>query len=112
MDLWPGCLGASVQPMACADASHKTENEGDMWLEMPTHCMRIHRAGRDRLFTPPRVAGVPPSKALSAVRVTEGCYVDNGVKFKRVDHWTGRTAHVSMARRWTGTTSFMRVSLE
>ena len=111
MAWWPSCPGAAVRPMACADASHKMESEGDLWLETPTHCIRVHKTGRSRLFTPPRVAGVPPSKALAAVRVTEGCYLDDGAKFKRVDHWTGRTAHLSMARKWTGTTSFMRVIL-
>ena len=83
----------------------------DQWLETSTHCVRVHRAGRSCLFTPPRVAGIPPNKALVAVRITEGCYIDNGEKFKRVDSWKGRTAHQSMHRRWTGTTTFMRVSL-
>ena len=102
---------AARERQACADASHKMESEGDLWLETPTHCIRVHKTGRSRLFTPPRVAGVPPRKALAAVRVTEGCYLDDGAKFKRVDHWTGRTAHLSMARKLTGTTSFMRVIL-
>ena len=83
----------------------------DQWLETSTHCVRVHRAGRSCFFTPPRVAGIPPSKALVAVRIIEGCYIDNGEKYKRVDNWKGRTAHQSMPRRWTGTTTFMRVSL-
>ena len=98
--------------MACADANHKTENEGDLWLEMPTHCVRIDKNSRNCFFTPPRVAGIPPSKALAAVRITEGSYVDSGEKFRKVDNWTGRTAHKTLHRRWTGKTTFMRVSLE
>ena len=71
--------------MPCADASHQTEDNGDLWLEMPTRCVRLCKAGRDRVFTPPQVAGVLPAKASTAVRVTESCYRDGGEWFRRVD---------------------------
>ena len=103
---------ASTQQFACADPSHAGEPENDQWLEAPTHCVRVHKNSRNCFFTPPRVAGIPPSKALAAVRITEGCYVDNGEKYRRVDNWTGRTAHQILHRRWTGKTTFMRVSFE
>ena len=101
---------AGREPSAAAGRLREAA-DADQWLETPTQCVRVHRAGRSCVFTPPRVAGIPPNKALVAVRITEGCYIDNGEKFKRVDNWKGRTAHQSMPRRWTGTTTFMRVSL-
>ena len=74
--------------------------------------MRIHESSRNCFFTPPRVAGIPPRKALAAVRITEGCYVDNGEEFRTVDNWIGRSAHKALQRRWTGRTTFLRVSLQ
>ena len=65
-----------------------------------------HFKCRYELFTPLRVSGAPPAKALTAIRVTEGEFVD-GQRFRRRDHWTTRsTAHLRLAQPWTGTTTF------
>ena len=101
----------SVQQLACADLSHAEEPESDRWIEEPTYSVRIHESSRNCTFTPPRVAGIPPRQALAAVRITEGWYVDNGEEFRMVDNWTGRSAHKALQRRWTGRTTFLRVSL-
>ena len=87
------------------------QSESDQWIEAPTYSVRIHESSRNCLFTPPRVAGIPPRQALAAVRITEGCYVDNGEEFRTVDNWIGRSAHKVLQRRWTGRTTFLRVSL-
>ena len=101
----------SLEQFACADLSHAEESESDQWIEAPTYCVRIHESSRNCFFTPPRVAGIPPRQALAAVRITEGCYVDNGEEFRTVDNWIGRSAHKVLQRRWTGRTTFLRGSL-
>ena len=101
----------SLEQFTCADLSHAEESESDQWIEAPTYCVRIHESSRNCFFTPPRVAGIPPRQALAAVRITEGCYVDNGEEFRTVDNWSGRSAHRVLQRRWTGRTTFLRVSL-
>ena len=69
--------------------------------------VRCHRRARRELFTPLRVQGSPPGKALAAVRITEGAFLD-GSHFRRCDNWTARsTSHLRMPRPWTGTTTFM-----
>ncbi len=67
---------------------------------------------RKNLFTPLRVAGAPPAKALTVVRITEGIF-DDGREFRRRDNWTSRaTAHLRLARPWTGSTTFILKSVE
>ena len=106
----PGVAHAErLEQFACADLSHAEEPESDKWLEGNTYCVRVHESSRNSLFTPPRVAGIQPRQALAAVRITEGRYIDDGEEFKIVDNWTGRSAHRVLQRRWTGSTTFLRV---
>jgi len=68
---------------------------------------RQHRKWRSELFTPIRVQGAPPGRALTSVRITEGKYED-GQAFRKVDSWTTRsTAHLRLDRRWIGSTTFL-----
>ncbi len=81
----------------------------DTWLEDGRNCMRIHTRPRRTLFTPLRVAGAPPGRALTPVRTTQGVYLDTGEEFVRTDSWTARsTAHMALCRPWVGTTTFIR----
>ncbi len=83
----------------------------DHWQEDGEQCTRIHSRPRRTLFTPLRVAGAPPGKALTPVRTTQGVYLDDGEKFTRTDSWTSRsTAHMAMCRPWVGTTTFLKRS--
>ena len=85
------------------------ENTEDEWndTEDPERVTRQHRTWRSELFTPIRVRGAPPGRALTSVRITEGNYED-GERFRRVDQWTTRsTAHLRLARRWKGSTTFL-----
>ncbi len=71
-----------------------------------------HLKERTELFTPLRVAGSPPVKSLTAIRITQGVF-DNGQEFHRRDNWTARaTAHLKLARPWTGTTTFILKALD
>ena len=73
--------------------------------------MNHFKARRD-LFTPLRVAGSPPVKSLTAVTITRGVF-DDGREFCRRDNWTTRsTAHLRLARPWTGTTTFVMKASE
>ena len=70
-----------------------------------------HRQPRRDLFTPRRVEGSPPCKALTPMRVTEGRFAATGQVFKVVDTWTARdTAHRDLGAAWTGRTTFFRRS--
>ena len=73
--------------------------------------VRIHRRPRRELFTPLRVSGAPPVKTLATARITCGKFLDNGQSFRIVDRWTARAAaHRDLGRKWTGTTTFMKMS--
>ena len=70
--------------------------------------VRVHHKARHEFFTPLRVAGAPPAKELTPARITEGRYLDAGVKFRRVQTWSARaSAHADLGRRWTGRTRFL-----
>ena len=103
---------APLAPQLSRVATRDHDNNGmDHWLECGNSAMRVHRAARTQLFTPIRVSEAPPAKTLTATRVTRGKYVDNGEEFEWCDNWTSRgTAHRCMARRWVGTTTFIRRS--
>ena len=69
---------------------------------------RGHDSPRRQLFTPLRVRGAPPARALTSTRITRGQFVDSGERFRRVDSWRAReSAHYDLGRPWTGTTSFI-----
>ena len=73
--------------------------------------VRIHRRPRRELFTPLRVRGAPPVKALATARVTCGTFTGDGRSFRIVDRWTARAgAHRDLGGPWTGTTTFMKMS--
>ena len=87
------------------------EGKGDEWREERDTVVREHVTPRRELFTPLRVRGAPPAKALTPTRVTAGRFVDNGEVFTRTDAWTSRaTAHLKLDRDWTGTTTFLKRS--
>jgi hypothetical protein len=86
---------------------NETANSADGWYKQGLYIMRCHVKTRTQLFTPRRVEGAPPCKALSGTRVTIGAYAD-GESFRRVDAWTARsTAHEEMSRPWRGYTIFL-----
>ena len=71
------------------------------WVEV------VHARPRRALVTPIRVAGVPPVRALTALRMTKGKFVGSGESFVKVDNWTSRSeAHRELQREWTGSTWF------
>ena len=71
------------------------------WVEV------VHARPRRALVTPIRVAGVPPVRALTALRVTVGEFVGSGEKFVKADNWKSRAeAHRELPREWTGSTWF------
>jgi len=85
----------------------------DQWVDdnddNTTTLVRLHSRARRSLFTPLRVKGSPPAKALTPSRITEGTFCDTGEGFRRVDTWTARsTAHLSMERAWVGKTTFLK----
>ena len=89
------------------------DTENDSWIEGQEEAIRRHRRPRRCLFTPLRVSGAPPVRALAPVRVTEGQFCDDGKPFRVVDCWTSRaTAHRPLERAWTGVTKFLRRSDE
>ncbi len=69
---------------------------------------RRHERPRRALFTPLRVEGAPPARALTSARITRGRFIDNGEEFVWRDNWTARAAaHRDLGRRWTGVTEFL-----
>jgi len=85
-------------------SKEESESKADLgcWIRI------VHSKPRLCLATPLRVQGVPPIKALTAMRVTTGRYIDNGEAFRVVDNWTARAqAHAELDRRWTGSSWFL-----
>ena len=90
------------------DLKADVDDCGDWEFTECGEAVRNHMRPRLTLFTPTRVRGAPPSKALLAIRVTRGVFCDDGSSFVRRDHWTARsTAHASLKRLWTGTSTFL-----
>ncbi len=86
-------------------------NNDDQWVNdsEDTTLVRLHSRARRSLFTPLRVKGSPPAKALTPSRITEDTFCDTGEGFRRVDTWTARsTAHLSLERAWVGKTTFLK----
>ena len=91
---------AASRPVAC----------GARAIEIPGPCRR-HATPRRTLFTPRRVEGAPPAKALTPTRVTIGRFVDSGEEFSRLDSWRSRSdAHLDLGRAWIGETKFFAKS--
>ena len=79
----------------------------DAWAQSGESLARTHSRPRSQMFTPMRVAGSPPAKALTSTRITTGVFLDNGEAFRIVDEWRGRgDCHRDLHRTWTGTTQF------
>ena len=97
------------------DDDANSDNDGnsasgdqDSWMMSGSEVIRTHTRARVELFTPRRVRGAPPARALTPARITTGQYCDNGEAFTIVDAWTARaSAHRRLERRWTGTTKFL-----
>ena len=82
---------------------------GDEWLEHGTEWItRVHEFPRTELFTPSRVGGAPPGKALTPARITRGKFTDTNESFCRVDSWKQKSsAHRDLGRPWRGATTFI-----
>jgi len=89
------------------------EEEGE-WLHGENEKIVMkHLKPRQCLFTPVRVRGAPPVKALTAVRETRGIFCEDGSSFARRDNWTARaSAHLDLGKRWIGTTTFLLKACE
>jgi len=84
------------------------EDVKDKWEFEGMYVTRKHEGMRYELFTPRRVSGAPPSKALTPTRITEGVFLMSGRSFRRVDTWTARsTAHLPLSEPWTGRSIFI-----
>ena len=96
------------------DATSRDGGSEDVWTTSGTSDefqVRVHRRERRELFTPLRVAGSGPARALFSCRITDGVFCASGERFRIVDAWTDRkSAHQSLSKPWTGTTTFVRKS--
>ena len=124
MNMFPYVDRASTAPKL---AGIKLFNDGvsgdpqggpnDMWhavnagLENSITITRVHEKTRTELFTPLRVRGAPPARALTSTRITSGTFIDNGESFTLTDSWRARaSAHRDLGRPWVGSTTFVRMS--
>ena len=101
---------AETAPVLAAVGGRSGE---DGWAEEAEEgeMVRIHRRPRRELFTPLRVSGAAPAKALAALRVTRGRFAVSGRAFRIVDRWTTRAgAHRDLGEAWTGTITFVKMS--
>ena len=100
---------SSLAPrLSTLTSSDCDDNDSDGWRRHGSEIVREHWLPRNSLFTPLRVNGAPPARALTAVRVTRGKFLDNSETFERRDNWTARgTAHLKLERQWIGTTTFL-----
>ena len=86
---------------------HEERSDEDGWLHDGDKVSRKHSRPRSCLFTPIRVAGAPPARALTAMRVTEGKFLGSGLEFIHRDNWTSRaSAHQKLREPWIGKTTF------
>ena len=92
---------ATTPAAALEQGVQGSPEERGNWIEV------VHSKPRLALVTPIRVQGVPPARALTAMRITEGVFVGSGEPFRRVDNWTTRKdAHKVLSAAWTGRTWF------
>ncbi len=88
------------------ELDRRASDQADKWEHVGDQLVRRHRRARRELFTPLRVKGSPPARALTSARVTEATYTD-GSSFRIVDAWTSRSqAHRALNLPWVGTTLF------
>ena len=100
---------ADIAPRLAGDRCPREEEDVGEWnFDVDGQATRRHSKPRTCLFTPVRVKGAPPARALTATRVTRGRFCDSGEEFARCDNWTSRaTAHLCLRKRWVGTTTFL-----
>ena len=97
--------------MKVEEAMRARGEETMRWQVGNDVAVMTHDLARLCLATPLRVAGAPPARMLSSIRVTEGTFCDTGERFRRVDSWRARsTAHLSLERPWQGRTVFVLLS--
>ena len=101
---------AEIAPTLSSIATVNGDNgDKDHWEVVEDVAKRVHQRPRRELFTPLRVEGSPPAKALTATRMTRGKFLNNGEEFKVIDNWTARaTAHTDLGRLWVGSTTFVK----
>ena len=98
---------ARIAPQLSSVEGDHQGGTSDAWERSPTQVIRTHRKPRFELFTPLRVSGAPPGKALTPQRTTRGVYVATGQDFIHTDTWTSRAdAHKDLGAMWIGTTEF------
>ena len=103
------CLGIVISRTRAAAAPRlcQAEAESEWQTDASGEVKYLHVIPRRTLVTPLRVQGTPPGRRLTACRLTEGVFCDNGEQFVRRDNWTSRaSAHADLRRRWTGSTTF------
>ncbi len=99
---------AAIAPRLASVRSRAEDDTGEWQFETNGQVIKNHARPRKCLFTPVRVRGAPPVKALTATRITRGRFCDTAEEFTRCDNWTSRaTAHLCMRRHWVGTTTFL-----
>ena len=107
LGVWIGNGRAQTAPQLSSITGDPEGGDRDAWEEGEKVAVRIHRQPRRGLFTPLRVHGAPPGKALTPERITRGKYLDSGEEFEITDTWTSRGhAHRQLKADWTGETEF------
>ena len=102
-----GCGRARTAPQLSSVRGDRQGGEQDAWQESVAGVSRAHLKPRRELFTPRRVSGAPPCKALTPQRVTRGRYLQSGQEFVHTDTWTSRAeAHRDLGAQWVGTIEF------
>ena len=107
LGVWIGSGRAQTAPQLSTITGDPEGGVGDAWEEGEKIAVRVHRQPRRGLFTPLRVRGAPPGKALTPERITRGKYLNSGEEFEITDTWTSRGyAHRQLKAAWTGATEF------
>jgi len=104
----PLCAREMEEALCSGQASlRKTCQSMVSTADIHNQITRRHEKPRRNLFTPLRVAGAPPARALTPMRLTRGTFVKSGLPFQVIDTWTARAeAHRELKEPWVGSTSF------
>ena len=79
--LVPGLGELHRRRARCDDRSGIQDPSMDSWITKGGETIRVHQRSRVELFTPLRVQGAPPARALTPARITTGQYCDDGERF-------------------------------
>ena len=105
LGVWIGTGRAKTAPQLSSITGDAEGGRGGIWEDANSTAVRVHRQPRRALFTPLRVRGAPPGRALTPQRITRGKYVSSGEEFEITDTWTSRGyAHRQLKEAWTGVT--------